>query len=271
MRPSLLARKFIDKNLRNPFFTKQKIHHISSSSSSSITANEPFYGFSRSPDSTPTLSTVQSIPLTAYSATKAFIDPERHFDVATVSELTGHVALLSIYDKMLSDKTGQRILIERPIVSKSAIDIEALEKLNPKTFGYQYASFLKTNGFDPDARAEVKYIQDEELKYVMTRYRQCHDFYHVVTDLPPTIPGELALKYVELFQTGLPVCALSATVGSLKLDDEHRQIWKHAYLPWAIQVGKNGCSWMNVYWEEEFETDLDELRTSLGIIVAPSI
>jgi ubiquinone biosynthesis protein COQ4 len=90
-----------------------------------------------------------------------------------------------------------------------------------------------------------------------------------MTDLPPSIPGELALKYVELFQTGLPVCALSASAGSFMLGVEERRIWEKTYLPWAVQVGKHGKKWMNVYWEELFERDLIELRNELGVIVAP--
>lgn len=92
-----------------------------------------------------------------------------------------------------------------------------------------------------------------------------------MTDLPPSIPGELALKYVELFQTGLPVCALSASAGSLMLGAKERRIWENTYLPWAIQVGKHGKKWINVYWEELFERDLIELRNELGVVVAPEI
>ena len=191
--------------------------------------------------------------------------------VATLSEVTGSVALRNMYDEMMADPTGQRILTDRPLVDTASIDIQALEQLKSNTFGYAYASFLKKNGFDPDERAEVKYIADEELAYVMKRYRQSHDFYHVLTDLPPSIPGELALKYVELFQTGLPVCALSATVGSLKLGVEERRIWRESYLPWAVRVGNNEKKWMNVYWEEEFGRDLSELRDELGIEVAPGL
>lgn len=244
---------------------------LSSSGTPSTSSKEAFYGRPRPINSAPTLSTLQSLALTAYSATKAFIDPERHDMVATLSELTGHIALQSMYNHMKNDPTGRRILIEKPIVSKDTIDIQHLENYDKNTFGYAYASFLKQHGFDPDLRAEVKYVQDEELRYVMMRYRQSHDFYHVVTDLPPTISGELALKYVELFHTGLPVCALSATVGSWKLDGEERLKWKEIYLPWAIHVGNNGKKWMNVYWEEMFYYDIEELRKELNIVTAPKL
>ncbi len=232
---------------------------------------EPFYGSPRLKSSASALSTIQSLSLTVYSATKAFVDPERHDMVATLSELTGHVALQNMYNSMMASKTGQRILTERPVVSKATIDIEKLEQMNKNSFGYAYAMFLKRNGFDPDMRADVKYVNDDELKYVMMRYRQSHDYYHVITDLPPTVPGELALKFAELFQTGLPVCALSATVGSFKLADEERKLWRDQYLPWAIKVGKDGEKWMNIYWEEEFDQDLEELRRKIGVVIAPKL
>lgn len=243
---------------------------FSSFSSSSSSQEEPFYG-SPIPENKPRpLSPLQTLSLTAYSATKAFLDPERHDMVATLSELTGQVALQSMYNTMKEDTDGQRILLDKPLVSKSSIDIDDLRNKGKHTFGYAYAMFLKRNGFDPDLRAEVKYVHDDELRYVMMRYRQSHDFYHVITDLPPTIPGELALKYAELFQTGLPVCALSATVGSFKLEEEERKVWKDLYLPWAIKAGK-GKSWMNVYWEERFDQDIDELREELSIDMAPKV
>lgn len=230
-------------------------------------SSEPFYGSPR--EERNHLSPLQNISLAVYSATNAFLNPERHDMVATLAEVTGEVALQNILSEMKNDPIGQRILLDKPCVDTASIDIDALGQLPKNTFGYGYYTFLKHHGFNPDERAKVKYIQDEELQYVMTRYRQSHDFFHVVTDLPPSIPGELALKYVELFQTGLPVCALSATVGSMKLNAEDRKLWKEKYLPWAIRVGKCGKKWMNVYWEEEFETDLQELRTKLGIETAP--
>jgi ubiquinone biosynthesis protein COQ4 len=205
---------------------------------------------------------------------------------------------------MMMHPIGQRILTEQPLVNLDSIHVEKLQALPTNTFGYAYAQFLAEHEFNPNDRAPIQNQhvfaslsahKGKELSYILLRYRQCHDFYHVMTDLPPSIPGELALKYVELFQTGLPVCALSATVGSWKLDAAHRQIWTDLYLPWAIRVGKRNQGgadvhtlfddnadnakeqqkretdlWMlNVYWEEEFECDLDELRARLGVVVAP--
>lgn len=107
---------------------------------------------------------------------------------------------------------------------------------------------------------------------------QNHDFFHALTGLPPTVLGELGLKWLELFQTGLPIAALSCTVGSLQLDDEERQIFQGSYLPWAMEhMNANRNKelnsppfLMNVYYEKEFDTPITELRKRLNLVTAPS-
>ena len=52
-------------------------------------------------------------------------------------------------------------------------------------------------------RAPVKFVEDDELAYVMLRYRQVHDFLHVLTGVNTDVVGEIGLKWFEFFQTGL--------------------------------------------------------------------
>jgi ubiquinone biosynthesis protein COQ4 len=85
---------------------------------------------------------------------------------------------------MKNDTTGRLLLQEKPVIHKTTIPYERLiqeaeeaaaaaeDDLAGITFGQAYGIFLKTHGFDPDARDAVKYIQDDELAYVMLRYRQ---------------------------------------------------------------------------------------------------
>ena len=191
---------------------------------------------------------------------------------------------------MANDPIGKIILKERPIVSKATIPYQQLMDSSSSyddddsniTFGQAYGKFLKVHGFDPDGRDEVKYIQDDTLAYIMLRYRQCHDYWHAITGLPPTVLGELGLKYLELFQTGLPITALSSTVGSFRLNKNEKQILVEIYLPWAMEQGRrsnnnnnnnNGpsCSLLNVYYEKEFNTPLFELRERLNLQPAPKV
>ena len=40
----------------------------------------------------------------------------------------------------------------------------------------------------------------------MTRYRETHDLVHTLLDMPTTMLGEVAIKWVEATNTGLPMC-----------------------------------------------------------------
>ncbi|KAH8051698.1 hypothetical protein JL722_10525 [Aureococcus anophagefferens] len=90
----------------------------------------------------------------------------------------------------------------------------------PGTFGRAYGAFMGRHGFDADDRSPVTLVDDEELACVLLRYRQVHDYWHVLFGLPPSIPGELALKWFELVHTGLPVAAFSAVFGPVHLSGD---------------------------------------------------
>ena len=237
---------------------------------------EPFYGSPRTVEKEidlhppPDPSTFSGgLRIAIGSAFTALSNPERGDAVAALGDVTGRFALARMYERMRSHPVGERILIERPHVANKSIDFERLSSLPEGSFGREYAAFMAIHGFDPEGRSDARYVVDPDLAYVMLRYRQCHDFWHTLTGLPPTVPGELGLKWLELMQTGLPVAALSVTVGSLQLNAEDRQIVNGLYLPWAVRVSSKATFLMNVYYEEEFETDIDELRKRLGVDIAP--
>lgn len=136
------------------------------------------------------------IVIAIHSATTAFADPTRADAVAALGEITGPVTLQRMYQRMMEDETGRLILQERPVVSKVTIPYQELIDSAPDdphsisangiTFGQAYGSFLKSHGFDPDERDEVKYVEDETLAYVMLRYRQvrcntpcCQDLFQI--------------------------------------------------------------------------------------------
>lgn len=277
---------------------------------------EPFYGTPRpastryeattgplndqrtaSPQNLPPLTPFQRLATLVHSSITALNDPTRADAVAAVGEVTGSFALSRMRGGMEQDEIGRRILNERPIVNETVVERanillrqhrDEFSKVNVDfhnptnsgrdkvTFGVAYAMFLETHNFDPNERDGVRFVSDPKLAYVMTRYRQCHDYWHVLTGLPPTVLGELALKWLELMQTGLPLAALSATGGALGvsgLSPRNRQVLWDVYLPWALRVGANmkSNSLMCVYYEEELETDLNVLRDRMGIEPAPQL
>jgi ubiquinone biosynthesis protein COQ4 len=129
---------------------------------------------------------------------------------------------------------------------------------------------LDREGVSPDTRAAVRYIDDEECAYVMQRYRECHDFYHALTGLPIVREGEVALKAFEFANTGLPMTGLAVfSVFTLKKKERER-FWQ-VFGPWAVNNGLKAQEVINVYWEEELETDVNELRNRLGIEKPPDL
>lgn len=173
-------------------------------------------------------------------------------------------------DAMLRSPTGRRILRDRPRLTSTSLDLPRLRTLGPATVGGTYAAWLDREGVSPDTRAAVRYIDDEECAYVMQRYRECHDFYHALTGLPVVREGEVALKAFEWANTGLPMTGLSV-LAALTLKRGERRRLGSVYLPWALRNGWRSEEVINVYWEEELESDVGELRARLGVERPPDL
>jgi ubiquinone biosynthesis protein COQ4 len=243
----------------------------------------PFYGSARRSS---------RLVLTLRNAIAALKDPTRADAVAAVGELTGEMALRQLTVHMRAHPVGRQILQDRPMISQQTIPYEDLMKqaksLQKKqssidhhcppnddssiTFGQAYGLYLHEHGFDPDARDQVRYLEEySDEAYVMTRYRQCHDFWHTLTGLPPTVAGELGLKWLELFQTGLPLCAFSCGAAVWQLPAIDRQLVWEVYLPWARRTHHRlgDYALLNVYYEKEWDTNLRELRDRLKLEPAP--
>lgn len=98
---------------------------------------------------------------------------------------------------------------------------------------------------------------------------------HTLLDLPTTLKGELALKWFEFTQTGLPMTLAAGVFGGVRLNS----FWQFQgsnngdfadyvknYVPWAIKAGSHADFLLAVEWEKMFEKDLDELREEYRII-----
>lgn len=171
---------------------------------------------------------------------------------------------------MLSSPTGRRILRDRPRITSRTMSVIKLRSLAENTVGRAYVDWLDREGVSPDTRDGVKYIDDEECAYVMQRYRESHDFYHALTGLPVFVEGEVALKAFEFANTLLPMTGLSVFAVTRMKPAERSRFWR-TYLPWALSNGLKSKEVINVYWEEELERDIDDLRAELGLERPPDL
>ncbi|KFY35379.1 hypothetical protein V494_05974 [Pseudogymnoascus sp. VKM F-4513 (FW-928)] len=217
------------------------------------------------------LTRLERAGLAVGSAITSLIDPYRHDMVAALGEATATPYFIyRLRDSMLADSTGRRILRNRPRITSKTMSLEYLRTLPENTVGRAYADWLDREGVTPDTRDQVQYIDDEECAYVMQRYRECHDFYHAVTGLPVFVEGEIALKGFEFANTLLPMTGLSLFAVTKMKPAARKRFWD-IYLPWALYNGLNSKDCINVYWEEELNTDVAELRKRLGIEQPPDL
>ena len=211
------------------------------------------------------LNPFQQSLLSMGAAVTALVDPHRHDMVATLGETTGHRALLNIHRQMKEDEEGRQILKERPRINSSTLDLPALKLLPEGTLGWSYIKFLEHNQVTPDSRRAVEFVVDEELRYVMQRYREVHDLFHTVLGMPTNMLGEVAVKWVEALQTGLPMCAGAALFGPVRFKTKQRSQYVSQYLPWALRVGRESRPLMNVYYEKRWHQPVTDIQKELNI------
>ncbi|GBG30155.1 Ubiquinone biosynthesis protein coq4, mitochondrial [Hondaea fermentalgiana] len=206
--------------------------------------------------------------------------------VAAVAEATGDAALREMRGKMMRHETGRRILRERPVLEQRAVDFARLEKLPADTVGGAFAAYLNMHGFEFGTRPQVRYVEDPELAYIMQRYRDTHDLLHAICGVPVSVSGEVALKWFEMVQTGLPMTALAAFAGGLRAEPSMRSSLLRggplhsllgngppselsAYVMWCVQMAKRSDFFLNIYFEECWEEPLPEMRKRVGLRALP--
>ncbi|TCD61667.1 Ubiquinone biosynthesis protein [Steccherinum ochraceum] len=192
-------------------------------------------------------------------------NPRRGDMVAAVGDLTAGPVLPRLRDTMLASKEGRAILKERPRISTKTVDLEKLASLPEGTMGRRYISWLERCGVSPDTREPVHYVDDPELAYVMQRYRECHDLYHCLFNLPVNVEAELALKFFEFANLGLPMAGFAAAFGHFRLNSERRARLFSEYVPWAMKCGTSSKSLITVYWEKRWEQDVSQIKEELGV------
>jgi len=211
------------------------------------------------------LTGVERVGLAIGSAAASLLNPRRADMIAALGETTSSPYFIQrLRDAMLSDPTGRRILRDRPRINSKTISMDYLRSLPEQTVGRCFVQWLDREGVTPDTRHSVKFMDDEECAYVMQRYRECHDFYHALTGLPVVVEGEIALKAFEFANTLLPMTAMSMFAVVREKPAERARFFS-IYLPWALSNGFRSKEVINIYWEEQFERNVDELRAELGI------
>lgn len=221
------------------------------------------------------LSVIQQSVLIPYYGIASILNPSKTDLIASFGDVSVNLkpnVLKHLHDAMKQNESGRQLLINKPMITEDLIRNLKLNNLDRNTFGYQYHSFMKSHDFSADARSHVRFMINPEYAYVMLRYRQIHDFWHILSGLPPTLLGEIALKCYEYQITGLPICFLSGFIGQLKLQPSEIYSLHTKYIPWVLRTSKNNSirsNLMSYYYEENFHKTLQQVQNELDFEPAP--
>eukprot|EP00796_Vickermania_ingenoplastis_P012049 gene12049-8301_t len=214
----------------------------------------------------------QAGALSYYSA-RAMIDPTDGAAVAAVGELSAVNSLENMRRMMMESQTGRYILQVQPRVRDSLL--EEARQMPKGSFGRRYADYMDYNNFTPEGRTPVKHISDNLLAYIMTRYRECHDFLHTCCDCGRTVHEEIALKLLEFQHTGLPLGVLALPGGFFHLNSQDARKskvyweWAKANAPCTVHGKPPVPFYLTHVWEDLLELPMEEVQKITGITPLP--
>ena len=116
------------------------------------------------------------------------------------------------------------------------------------------------NQFRPDERPVVKHIGDIELAYIYQRYKEIHDFLHVIIGKGSTVYEEIEVKWFEFQQLGLTSTGLSSLIGPFRLNWSGKiEIYTHGGQE-MMKLADQSKYCMNIHYEKHFTRDLEEFK-----------
>jgi ubiquinone biosynthesis protein COQ4 len=209
---------------------------------------------------------------TAFEAMRALIaDPDDTSQVfRIVHALTGN-SFERLYQRVLADPVGRRILDEKRDLLRVLQDRERLRSLPDGALGREYARFLDTESISPEGLVDASefdsdpsYFLDERAHLLSCRLRDAHDLWHVVTGYHRDLFGEVALLAFTYMQTG------NGGIGFIVLMAMLRE-WQEGHGE-GIRLAAGGFwrGWRAGFfaaadWEQLLEVPLDDVRRLLAV------
>lgn len=193
---------------------------------------------------------------------RVLADSERTDEIHLVEELTGRERYRKVFVQLAALEQTRELMRHRPELSSRHVDYDRLRQLAPSTLGGAYVRHLDDHHLAADSQASpTRFVDDADLAYLMRRFRQTHDIWHVLLDLGVQGHEEVIVHAFSWGQLRLPVSALIVTFGSIKhlVLEARWQALRVALLD-AYRLGRDAPSLLPVSWERMWEEPLDSVR-----------
>ncbi|MGH0033332.1 MAG: Coq4 family protein [Myxococcota bacterium] len=178
----------------------------------------------------------------------------------------------TIYDRVMADPTGRRLLREGHSLQPLLLDLPRLRALPDGTLGREYARFMDDNGIDIVSFAEASlrhmkrsdYANDETWTLV-NRARDIHEIVHVVSGYGTDVLGEMCEIAFNIEDDPRPKAARFAIRVNAAMFRRHGYDHGDAAIAEAFERGAKMGLTVAVDWEALLEEPLDAVRAGLGI------
>ncbi|HTM23484.1 MAG TPA: Coq4 family protein [Kofleriaceae bacterium] len=209
----------------------------------------------------------QEAYLVARATARVLADSTRTEEIHLVEEITGRPAYRRYLARMAADPQVAELLIERPELRSDQVDYDRLRALAPTTLGGAYVRHLDGNGITADYQAApTRYVDDDDMSYLMRRFRQTHDVWHALLGLGIAGHEEVIIHSFSWGQLRLPVSAMVVFFGTLKhIVLERRWAALRHSLGEAYRIGRDAAPLLGVHWESMWERELDDVRAQHGL------
>jgi ubiquinone biosynthesis protein COQ4 len=186
--------------------------------------------------------------------------------VLDFSDAVEHPSFARMAVRMRQDSQGAALMRQRERVVIAPERLELLRTLPVSSFGHNVWLRFSTNELSSDYDlADRLQLGSPDTEWAKLRYRETHDFRHVVLGLGATFRDEVALHSFQLGQHWCRISVLTLLIGFI------RHGWQGPGLAALLRVtrlgyqrGKSAPFLLNVDWESHFESPIAELRKKIG-------
>lgn len=162
---------------------------------------------------------------------------------------------------------GRRLLADKPSLSAGELNLEALGKLPPGTFGHTFARYYREKGLQP---IETLSPPKNDAQYLAKRLRETHDFIHLMTGYDTDVMGEMEVQAFSLgnlhLRTSLIILLNTARELPQHVPDFDATVYARRL--WAaFRRGADSRQFASFRWEDHWETPVALMREQL---IAPA-
>lgn len=196
-------------------------------------------------------------------------DSNRLDDILEVGEVMGRAAMERAAQQLQGIEEGRRLLADRPELNSTHVDMDTLATLPQGTVGRLYADHIARYQLDIDAlNVPAPTDQDSDERYLLRRYRGNHDIWHTMLGLGTEGHEEVLVHAFTYGQLRFPISTLIMLFGTLKhIVLEGRWDVLRYEIRRTYELGRACDPLLAVYWEEQWETPVDDLRARVGLPV----